>query len=167
MENLVDCLEAIGSEIYGRKDLWKGFVTPMLIRFVAEEAAYLSNTHGGPRVYINLEDYLRYNTRKENWRFQRVIALFREKCHARLHWGKAGWPQHASCFDGKREYPDSWCDFGCAAVKLDPSGKFRGLSDVWQWKAVDKNGNSIDFGDCCSTEGFDRNQCSCVSRDDC
>lgn len=45
----------MGSEIYGRRALWNGFRTPALIRFVPGEEFYLSNTHGGPRMYINLE----------------------------------------------------------------------------------------------------------------
>ena len=35
-------------------------------------------------------------------------------CRGRLHWGKAGWQSLAPCFDGAREYPDTWCHFGCA-----------------------------------------------------
>ena len=45
---------------------------------------------------------------------QQMVGLFRDKCQGRLHWGKAGWPKFAACFDGATEYPDSWCDFGCA-----------------------------------------------------
>ncbi len=45
---------------------------------------------------------------------QDMVSLFRDKCQARLHWGKAGWPKFAACFDGAIEYPDSWCHFGCA-----------------------------------------------------
>lgn len=36
-------------------------------------------------------------------------------CNGRLHWGKGGWPEYASCFDGSKEYPDTWCHYGCAA----------------------------------------------------
>ena len=42
------------------------------------------------------------------------MEVFRRQCGARMHWGKAGWPAHAACFDGAAEYPDTWCDFGCA-----------------------------------------------------
>lgn len=49
---------------------------------------------------------------------QEVMRIFRQDCGARLHWGKAGWPQWAACFDGAREYPDSWCHFGCAVQVL-------------------------------------------------
>jgi hypothetical protein len=34
---------------------WQGFRTPLLVRFVAGERAYLSPSNGGPAVYINLE----------------------------------------------------------------------------------------------------------------
>ena len=52
---------------------------------------------------------------------QEVMRIFRQDCGARMHWGKAGWPQWAACFDGAREYPDSWCHFGCAVQVLSPS----------------------------------------------
>ncbi len=45
---------------------------------------------------------------------QEVVSIFRRECGARLHWGKAGWPQWAACFDGAAEYPNTWCHFGCA-----------------------------------------------------
>ena len=46
---------------------------------------------------------------------QALIRVLRgEGCWARMHWGKAGWPEWAPCFDGSQEYPDTWCDFGCA-----------------------------------------------------
>ena len=52
---------------------------------------------------------------------QEVMRIFRQDCGARLHWGKAGWPQWGACFDGAREYPDSWCHFGCAVQVLRAS----------------------------------------------
>ncbi|GMH44322.1 hypothetical protein BSKO_12256 [Bryopsis sp. KO-2023] len=162
-----DCLEMMGDEIYGRDALWDGFRTPVLVRFVSEEDAYLSNTNGGPRVYFNMEDYVSYNTKVVNARFQRTIELLRTRCNARLHWGKAGWPRHAQCFDGAREYPDSWCDFGCAVHQVDPNGKFSKESDVWNWRAVDNQGNDVKLGSCCSENGFDKEKCRCVSRKKC
>ena len=44
----------MGREIYSRRRLWSGFRTCPLIRFVSEEQSYLSNTHGGPRMYVNM-----------------------------------------------------------------------------------------------------------------
>ncbi len=38
---------------------------------------YLSNTHGGPRMYINLEDYVSRQSRRPNTEFLQVIQLFR------------------------------------------------------------------------------------------
>ena len=32
----------------------------------------------------------------------------RDRCNAHLHWGKYGWDYFAKCFDGSKEYPDSW-----------------------------------------------------------
>jgi hypothetical protein len=43
-----------------------------------------------------------------------VFGILRGQCGARMHWGKAGWPRWAACFDGAAEYPDTWCHFGCA-----------------------------------------------------
>jgi hypothetical protein len=42
-------------------------------------------------MYINLEDYVSRSSGKINAEFQRVIQLFRERCGARLHWGKVSW----------------------------------------------------------------------------
>ncbi len=50
-----NCLNEVGAIIYGSGALWNGFRTPALVRFVASEGAYLSNTNGGPRMYINIE----------------------------------------------------------------------------------------------------------------
>lgn len=35
---------------------------------------------------------------------------------------KEGWTRHAQCFDGASEYPDSWCNFGCAVQVGDNGG---------------------------------------------
>lgn len=65
-------------------------------------------------MYVNLEDHMTYATGKANEDFQAVLRVFRSPVcgSARLHWGKAGWTQHAQCFDGAKEYPNTWCDFG-------------------------------------------------------
>ena len=44
---------------------------------------------------------------------------------ARLHWGKAGWPDRG-CWNGAERFIHTWCDFGCAVRDLDPDGKFVG-----------------------------------------
>lgn len=136
---------------------------------LAAENAYLSPANGEPVLYINIEDHVTYATGKPNEDFQAILNILRSPVcgPARLHWGKAGWPQHAKCFDGAKEYP-KWCDFGCAVQQLDPYGKFAGMSDVWQWRAVDKvTGSGVDFGGCCTTTGFDYARCSCASRGSC
>lgn len=61
-----------------------------------------------------LQDYVSRSSGRPNDQFQRIMQLFRQRCGARLHWGKAGWPQHAKCFKGSIEYPSTWCSFGCA-----------------------------------------------------
>ncbi|KAK9825646.1 hypothetical protein WJX81_004482, partial [Elliptochloris bilobata] len=151
------CLRKVMAAIQD-SNLAGGFVLPNLIRFVSGEGAYLANTHGGPRVFVNLEDDLSGNTGRPNARFQEVVRIFRQECGARLHWGKAGWPQWGACFDGSREYPDSWCHFGCAVQELDPKGKFRSLAEVWAWRAT-RNGSDAAFASCCDADGFSAEVC--------
>lgn len=55
LERAGTCLQEVGAEIYGPAKLYEGFRTPGLIRFVNGEEFYLSPTHGGPRMYINIE----------------------------------------------------------------------------------------------------------------
>lgn len=62
------------------------------------------------------QDYVTRSSNSPNLQFQRIMQLFRQRCGARLHWGKAGWPQHAKCFKGSVEYPTTWCHFGCAVM---------------------------------------------------
>jgi len=45
---------------------------------------------------------------------QQVVEVFKSRCDARFHWGKAGWSTFWPCFDGAVTYPDTWCHFGCA-----------------------------------------------------
>jgi hypothetical protein len=65
-----DCLASLRDKLYGAADLAQGFRSPPLVRFVAGEQAYLSPTSGGPRMYINLEDYVSGATHKVNQQFQ-------------------------------------------------------------------------------------------------
>jgi hypothetical protein len=37
---------------------------------------------------------------------------------------------------------------------LDPNGKFRGLSPIWDWSANDMNA-------CCGPDGFKHDVCQC------
>lgn len=55
MEKAGYCLATVGAQIYGSDALWQGFRNVALVRFVSGEPFYLSNTNGGPRMYINLE----------------------------------------------------------------------------------------------------------------
>lgn len=159
------CLEGAIEQIYGPDKLYEGFRTPPLLRFVTAEEFYLSPTNGGPRMYVNMEDYISHSSGKPNEPFQAVISYFREHCDARMHWGKAGWPEHAACFDGSKEYPDTWCHYGCAVQELDPNGKFDPVSTLWQWHA-ERNGTSVEFGSCCGPDGFSA-QCTCAARPAC
>ncbi|EIE25101.1 hypothetical protein COCSUDRAFT_40439 [Coccomyxa subellipsoidea C-169] len=137
------------------ENLGPGFAVPPLIRFVNGEEAYLANTNGGPRMFFNIEDHL-----------SMVMGIFRQECGARMHWGKAGWPRWAACFDGAKEFPDTWCSFGCAVRELDPTGKFRSMSDVWTWNAADRNGTTVPLDDCCTPDGF-KAECTCMHRPPC
>jgi hypothetical protein len=57
------------------RPLDKGFRTAPLIRFIGKEDGLLSHTGDGPRMYLNIEDYLFYNTgRKSNPGFKKVMA---------------------------------------------------------------------------------------------
>jgi hypothetical protein len=63
-----------------QQDLAAGFVVPPLLRFVSAEGAYLSNAHGGPRMFLNIEDHLADSTGRVNARFQarpRIPELLR------------------------------------------------------------------------------------------
>lgn len=46
--------------------------------------------------------------------------------------GKSGFPM-PGCFRGELEFPSTWCDFGCAVSKLDPTNKFDDMSNAWNW----------------------------------
>ena len=91
--------------------------------------------------------------------------LLEERCQARLHWGKAGWPAHARCFDGAVEYGSDWCQFGCAVRELDPAGKFKSVWDGWQWGAT-RGGAAVPFASCCTAAGFSAG-CQCAPRAPC
>ena len=110
------CYAALAdAKLYGREQRWRGFRAPALLRFVKTEPGLLSPTNGGPRAYINVEDYVKYLTFEavNQQDFQDAWALLRsDVCQGRMHWGKSGWP--ASGFRGAAEYPATWCDFGCA-----------------------------------------------------
>ena len=166
MEIAGDCLMEVGAEMYGPAALWEGFRTPALIRFLTGQDYYLSPTHGGARMYVNMEDYLTKSTGKPNEKFNRVVELFMTRCQARLHWGKYGHPEFDKCFDGSKAYPDSWCDFGCAVNDLDPTNKFASVSSVWRWNAT-MGGKQVPFGSCCSASGFDKTKCRCASSPAC
>ncbi|KAK9838533.1 hypothetical protein WJX81_005953 [Elliptochloris bilobata] len=161
LQSVGACLKQVAATV-AAQDLAGGFVVPPLLRFVSAEGAYLSNAHGGPRMFFNIEDHLKDNTGHVNARFQEVMRIFRQDCGARLHWGKAGWPQWGACFDGAHEYPDSWCHFGCAVQELDPEGRFSGLSGVWAWRAT-RQGLDVPLELCCTPEGFSA-ECTCAQR---
>ncbi|KXZ42035.1 hypothetical protein GPECTOR_218g459 [Gonium pectorale] len=130
----------------GRPDY--GFRTNPLIRSTGREDALLSLTHDMPHLWLNIEDYIYYNRpgRRINPVFKSLVGFLRSDARcgatglegrgARLHWGKAGWPD-AGCWHGDKEFPDTWCDFGCAVRELDPSGKFADSApDRWNWEGA-------------------------------
>ncbi|KAL4431088.1 hypothetical protein ABPG75_006344 [Micractinium tetrahymenae] len=166
LERAGTCLMEVGNEIYNpARPLYDGFRTPLLLRFTTKEDLYLSPASDGPLMWINMEDYISRSSGRPNDLFQRTVQLFRQRCGARLHWGKAGWPQHAKCFQGAQEYPNTWCSFGCAVQELDPAGKFASEWDGWRWQAT-RGGQPVPFSSCCTASGFST-QCKCAPRSDC
>jgi len=165
-EKAGDCLLGLNELVYGGNNdkndtIANGFRTPALIRFIGSEPFYLSPSNGHPVMYVNIEDHLSISSGHQNAEFDQVLNYFLDECDARLHWGKAGWPTHTPCFDGAEEYPESWCDFGCAVAELDPEGKFRSASDVWRWSASRAGSPVSDFSSCCSPDGFLKSECVC------
>jgi hypothetical protein len=61
------------------------------VRFVAGERAYLSNSHGGPRMYVNIEDYLSHATGRVNKEFQVSGLAFAPLAGCGLSWYSTGW----------------------------------------------------------------------------
>ena len=71
------CLVAQVVAAMESQNLAGGFVVPPLLRFLSAERAYLANAHGGPRMFVNIEDHLSWNTGRANTRFQaRSAVLF-------------------------------------------------------------------------------------------
>lgn len=60
------------------KQLGQGFRTPGLIRFVSQDSGYLSPTSDGPRMFVNVEDYLSRTTGTTNAQFQ--VRVSSEMC---------------------------------------------------------------------------------------
>lgn len=56
------CYAALAEALYGAQQRWRGFRAPALLRFVRAEPGLLSPTNGGARAYINVEDYIKYQS---------------------------------------------------------------------------------------------------------
>ena len=63
------------------KQLGQGFRTPGLIRFVSQDTGYLSPTSDGPRMFVNVEDYLSRTTGTTNTQFQVRVSSGRRMHH--------------------------------------------------------------------------------------
>ena len=63
------------------KQLGQGFRTPGLIRFVSQDTGYLSPTSDGPRMFVNVEDYLSRTTGTTNTQFQVRLSSGRRMHH--------------------------------------------------------------------------------------
>ncbi|KAK9828663.1 hypothetical protein WJX72_001389 [[Myrmecia] bisecta] len=167
MSVIGDCLEKVVGLLEGEGS--RGFFDFIVFRVTRQEAGYLSYGADGPAVFMNINDWAgseALSLEHPNVNFLGLQQLLRDECQAKFHWGKAGWQTVNSCFDGATAYPTTWCHFGCAVQELDPTGKFAGESDMWRWRAA-KGGKEVPFIDCCSSEGFDYGQCSCLPRADC
>ncbi|KAK9807747.1 hypothetical protein WJX72_007930 [[Myrmecia] bisecta] len=139
-----------------------GMRTPSGFRFVQEEESYLGYGAGGPRVCIELDDFVGPSFGKDQPQVQRMAEILMSYS-GRLHWGKYGWPKFEPCFDGAASHGVNWCHFGCAANTLDPARKFEPVSNVWSWSAT-KRGKPVSFASCCTPEGFSA-ECTCAPRD--
>ena len=60
----------IGDMLYAGDGPGASFPVQPLIRFVNGEEAYLSNAHGGPRMFFNIEDHTSLSTGQEDVKFQ-------------------------------------------------------------------------------------------------
>ena len=67
------------------KQLGQGFRAPGLIRFVSQDSGYLSPTSDGPRMFVNLEDYLSRTTGTPNTQFQVTVSPGLWTCPALHH----------------------------------------------------------------------------------
>ena len=147
-----DCMNLVAKRLWGDDDdddddddkesaaadnSWRAMRAPALIRFVAAEPEnFLSPSWDSPKMYVNIEDYVKYSTvSRVSPGFDAVMRVLQgDTCQGRLHWGKAG---RRGKFDGGEDgedegaYGAGWCHFGCAALAVDPSGKFRGRWDGW------------------------------------
>lgn len=66
----------------------EGFRVPGLIRFVNDETPYLSNTNGGARMFVNLEDHLSHTLKKPNLEFEvrpYILAFKTTRVHRGMH----------------------------------------------------------------------------------
>jgi FAD/FMN-containing dehydrogenase len=171
LEIAASCLRRVGSRIYGPDALYRGFRTPGLIRFVSQEDGYLSLSGSGPVMYVNLEDYGKWNgDDASSAYFLTALRVIEDECGATWHWGKAGWQREGQgglndCFDGQADFGDKWCHFGCAVQTLDPHGKFDNASGIWRWSATSiTDGTEVeDLATCCDDDtGFLVDQCSCA-----
>ncbi len=55
---MADCWAALLNVSNSGSALDRGFRTAPLIRFIGQEDGLLSHVHDGPRMFINIEDYL-------------------------------------------------------------------------------------------------------------
>lgn len=82
---------------------WRAMRAPALIRFVAAEPEnFLSPSWDGPKMYVNIEDYVKYSAvSRISPAFDAVMGVLQgDTCQGRLHWGKAG---RRGKFDGGRD----------------------------------------------------------------
>lgn len=167
IDRMADCLAGAMNLVYdgdpdgvdrNRGAVGEGFIKPVLFRFVGKDDGLLSLVNDVPRFFFDFDDVVSFNSGLE-----RNEPLFKlmgflvgsPLCSARLHWGKAGWPEEG-CWNGVEHFPDTWCDFGCAVRALDPEGKFRDLAnDRWNWEGGNLDG-------CCTENGYDRSRQGCT-----
>lgn len=158
IDKMADCIEGVIALLKSQAPN-TGLRDIVGFRVVGKETGLLSASNDKPRLWIEFQDYVYYNqrVRQSNVPFKELMAYLvtsPECSPARLHWGKAGWPD-PGCWNGAEVYPDTWCDFGCAVLDLDPAGKF--VSDflgVWYW-------GGAHLHKCCNADGYDKSRDGC------
>ena len=132
-----DCMTLVAARLYDGPEgdaAWRAMRAPALIRFVAAEPEnLLSPSWDGPKMYVNIEDYIKYSKiDRRSSRFDTVMEVLQgDGCRGRLHWGKAGRRGRFDVGEDPKAYGSNWCHFACAALAVDPTGKFQGEWDGW------------------------------------
>jgi len=157
VENMAECIEG-AIEVMESQLPDPGIRVHAFFRLVGQESGLLSVSNDQPRVWMSLDDFVYYNQgRQSNVPFKNLMAYLVTTpfcAPARLHWGKPAFPD-PGCWNGAVDYPETWCDFGCAVRDLDPTDKFiSDFPEMWNWEGAD-------LDRCCTPDGYDKSLYGC------